>query len=245
MKNKCLSFSFFLFFFLFTSVPGFMWSGFSCTDSNDSYEYLPFMSLCRVPMRNLSNGCPLVLLLRDSDTKRSSVHLCEWVVPGCDCVNHTCCVLLLLLLLLGVCAAGMASGWRTSPVLFPTTAARRGWLRTLRTGSPALAPPSLVPSASWLSSQAPTSVSQGLRQKWWTVTAESNGFEGWASLLVKIRCRTGGLLLNGWCDLISGTECDSKNEWHRKGGWGVSSFFSWREVAGVFTDRFSCFLPWL
>lgn len=60
------------------------------------------MSFCRVPMRNLSNGCPLVLLLRDSDTKRSSMRLCEWVVPGCDCVNHTCCVLLLLLL--GVCA---------------------------------------------------------------------------------------------------------------------------------------------
>lgn len=63
------------------------------------------MSFCRVPMRNLSNGCPLVLLLRDSDTKRSSVRLCEWVVPGCDCVNHTCCVLLLL----GVCA------WQARP----------------------------------------------------------------------------------------------------------------------------------
>lgn len=60
------------------------------------------MSFCRVPMRNLSNGCPLVLLLRDSDTKRSSMRLCEWVVPGCDCVNHTCCVLLLL----GVCVRG-------------------------------------------------------------------------------------------------------------------------------------------
>lgn len=56
-----------------------------------------------------------------------------------------------------VCA-GTASGWRTCPALSPTTVARGGWSRTPRTGSPAPAPPSRAPSASWLSSQAPTSV---------------------------------------------------------------------------------------
>lgn len=62
-------------------------------------------------------------------------------------------------LLLG---AGTALGWRTCPALSPTTVARRGWSRTLRTGSPALAPLSLAPSASWPSSQAPTSVRPGI-----------------------------------------------------------------------------------
>lgn len=65
-----------------------------------------------------------------------------------------------------VCA-GTASGRRTCPVSSPTTAARRGWFRTQRTGSPAPAPPSPAPSASWPSSQAPTSVSQG-----WSRAAE-------------------------------------------------------------------------
>lgn len=65
-----------------------------------------------------------------------------------------------------VCA-GTASGRRTCPVLSPMTAARRGWFRTQRTGSPAPAPPSPAPSASWPSSRAPTSVSQG-----WSRAAE-------------------------------------------------------------------------
>lgn len=84
-----------------------------------------------------------------------------WVEGVCACArvcyinSHACHVLLLLLV--GVCA-GTASGRRTCPALSPTTVARGGWSRTRRTGSPAPAPPSRAPSASWLSSQAPTSV---------------------------------------------------------------------------------------
>lgn len=65
------------------------------------------------------------------------------------------------MLLFGVCA-GTALGWRTCHALSPMTIARRGLSRTLKTGSHAPVPPSPALSASWPSSQAPTTVRPGM-----------------------------------------------------------------------------------
>lgn len=133
--------------------------------------------VCRAPARILSNGYPLVPSLLAGlwlwvSSRARCVRGCPpfqsfpWQAGWperrecmCVCVyvryinSHACHVLLLA----GVCA-GTASGRRTCLALSPTTVARGGWSRTPRTGSPAPAPPSHAPSASWLSSQAPTSV---------------------------------------------------------------------------------------
>lgn len=133
-------------------------------------------------------------------------------------------------MLLGVCA-GTASGWRTCPALSPTTAARRGWSRTLRTGSPAPAPPSPAPSASWPSSLAPTSVSRGPGM---AGSVASDSREWWVGGVDRHRwrpCEWTVDLMWSYHSRVSDTgKLDDRDFW------AVQSF-NW-QVAAIFIDTY-------